>query len=264
MGEKYTKITVDYVEKKARNTEILWLIISLAAFAGMTYLVVTGKTQRLDESWLLALYNSRAGWMTTLMELFTYIGTWQAIVVVCLLLLMYRSTMLSYGIPVSIAGIIELIVNHAIKVGVGRPRPDDMYMVLHEGGYSYPSGHACAAFAVYFLLALLVIKYVPKYKGSPRKSISALLITVAIMIGMSRAYLGMHYMCDVIGGQLLGLAIAMVVMLFWGWVARKKNIEVARRVSPADNVEFNRVKSERLNDDIGAKVEKKNRRKKLK
>ncbi|MEE3362946.1 MAG: phosphatase PAP2 family protein [Anaerovoracaceae bacterium] len=257
MGEKYTKITIDYVEKKARNTEIIWLIISLAAFAGITYLVVTGKTARFDQSWLIALSESRAGWMTTMMELFTYIGTWQAIVVVCLLLLMYRNTMLSYGIPVSIAGIIELIVNHAIKVGIARPRPDDMYMVLHEGGYSYPSGHACAAFAVYFLLALLVIKYIPKYRGSPRKSTSALLVTVAVMIGVSRAYLGMHYVTDVVGGQLLGLAIAMVVMLFWGWVARKKNIEVARRVSPAEGVDFAKVKSERLKDSIGEDKKKK-------
>jgi undecaprenyl-diphosphatase len=66
-------------------------------------------------------------------------------------------------------------------------------------GFSLPSGHAAAAFAAASLLRRL---------GSPWGAISW---TLAILIGLSRVYVGAHFPGDVLAGVLVGL--------FAGWLA---------------------------------------------
>ena len=65
---------------------------------------------------------------------------------------------------------------------------------------SFPSGHAASTFGA----AMAVSRMWP--------SIRALWWTVALLIGYSRIYLAHHYPLDVVGGALLGIAIAFWVL----------------------------------------------------
>lgn len=97
-----------------------------------------------------------------------------------------------------------LITNCCLKIVIARPRPYiDENSIFHklwllvgqktESDKSFPSGHTCAAFATMVPLFLT---------GDRRKSWTALIF--AVLMGIARIYLVVHYPTDVIGGFLVG------------------------------------------------------------
>jgi membrane-associated phospholipid phosphatase len=85
-----------------------------------------------------------------------------------------------------------------------RPRRLD-WVVKHETAFSYPSSHAAIVAGFYVLwAAMLSLSELP---GAVRSTASVLLLILAIAICWSRLALGAHYLTDLIGGALLGLAL---------------------------------------------------------
>ena len=236
---EYKKVTVESVERDRRRNEIITLIVSVVLLIGLLFLIHSGATQNFDDGVMQWNYNVRQDGLNTLLTVLTYLGNWQAIVIVCLLFLMYRDNMYLFGIPLSIAAILQITINKALKLIMMRPRPDSAMWVISEGGYSCPSGHASVSIAVYFLLVLLLMRYMAPC--ATRKLFCITVTILSFVIGLTRVYLGVHYLTDVIAGQLEGLAIAMIVLLFWAWFVEKKNIEVAKPLPPEYNVDFEKV-----------------------
>jgi membrane-associated phospholipid phosphatase len=67
-----------------------------------------------------------------------------------------------------------------------------------EAGWSFPSGHAMGAVAVYGFLLYMLLLVVRRFFS--RIGIIAAFATIAIAIGSSRIYLGVHYCSDVLRG----------------------------------------------------------------
>lgn len=83
-----------------------------------------------------------------------------------------------------------------------RPRRLD-WIVKHETAFSYPSSHAAIATAFYLLWSLFIAR-----SALPgRAYVAVILALVAFGIMWSRLALGAHYLSDVFGGVLLGVAI---------------------------------------------------------
>lgn len=89
-----------------------------------------------------------------------------------------------------------------MKFLIQRPRPffEIFYPAVNWSSYSFPSGHAMAAFAAIPILD----KEFPKLKW--------FWIFFAILAAVSRVYLGYHYLSDVLFGALLGYSIGWVFM----------------------------------------------------
>ena len=103
-------------------------------------------------------------------------------------------------------------VSDACKVFFHRPRPP-YWFVNHETSASYPSGHAALVIAFYgFWTAVAWQSDLPI---SAKRWIRLAFAALAIGIGWSRLALGAHYITDVVGGYLLGAAIASVAMLVY-------------------------------------------------
>jgi undecaprenyl-diphosphatase len=110
-----------------------------------------------------------------------------------------------------LALLLTLLVSDGIlKPIVHRARPYDV-PVLGErpGNASFPSGHAASSFAAALSLS----------RAWPAARIP--LWTLAVLISVSRAYLGVHYPSDVVGGALVGLACAVLVVGGTSWSRRE-------------------------------------------
>ena len=109
-----------------------------------------------------------------------------------------------------------------VKEVVDRPRPtDDLVMVLRiSDSGSFPSGHV--AHYTVFLGALLVILMTRMKPGIPLRLAQSAIMLALIGVGISRIYLGAHWLSDVLGAYIFGaLVVASVVWVWrrWGQVA---------------------------------------------
>lgn len=107
------------------------------------------------------------------------------------------------------------IVDTLVKVAVDRPRPVVDHPVATAFGKSFPSGHAMSSTVTYGALLVALWPYL-----APRFRRGALAVTMLVVaaVGTSRLLLGLHFVTDVVGGYLLGLAwLAGAVAAFSAW-----------------------------------------------
>ena len=95
------------------------------------------------------------------------------------------------------------IVDTAVKLAVGRTRPQHDEPIVAAFGNSFPSGHSMSSLVCYG--ALLVV-FVPILSPTARRWAIGGAIALVLAIGASRLVLGVHYISDVAGGYVLGAA----------------------------------------------------------
>jgi undecaprenyl-diphosphatase len=102
------------------------------------------------------------------------------------------------------------LVAQILKVIVVRPRPD---LALYKlDSFSFPSGHATSAMALYGVFVYLIYKnFKPGWKRTITMVFCGLMI---LLIGFSRSYLGFHYPSDVLAGYTLGAIWLWMSVLF--------------------------------------------------
>jgi membrane-associated phospholipid phosphatase len=100
-----------------------------------------------------------------------------------------------------------LVLNATMKVFFERPRPKLAWArVLPD--YSFPSGHTMNAVVFYIALALIVWSVFGRRVGLVALTLA---VVLALGVGVSRIYLGYHYLTDVVGGLMAGVAWLLVV-----------------------------------------------------
>ena len=172
--------------------------------------------QQFDEHALVWIAEHvRCGLLDPFMKVYTQLGNAGLLFIALgLIMLVFKSTRKA-GFSALCAMIIGLVVvNFTIKPLLPRDRPwlvieNFVNLVPEKDPYSFPSGHTNAAFA--FALALCM--------SAPRRWMKITAVCMAVVMGLSRLYVGVHFPTDVLVGALIGslcgLAGAWVVKTVW-------------------------------------------------
>jgi membrane-associated phospholipid phosphatase len=107
------------------------------------------------------------------------------------------------SIEIAVIGISSTALMFGLKQFFQRQRPQ-LPILQGISGYSFPSGHALSSFIFCSILIYLLRK--EKLAAVTKNLLTALLLLCAVLIGLSRIVLNVHYATDVIGGFCLGFA----------------------------------------------------------
>lgn len=129
------------------------------------------------------------------------------VAIIVVLLVMRRKWAALYFATASAvsAGLVQLLKNV-----FARPRPEDMLVVADIG--SFPSGHVANAATMAVVLGFILQRTWVWIAG----------VAYAILMMLSRTYLGVHWASDTIGGLVLGVGVAVVL---WGPLAHRLDLE---------------------------------------
>ncbi len=160
-----------------------------------------------DAPLMLAIHQFSRPWLDTLMIVITKIGFPGALVIApaAALWLWWRRQqhLAAIALVVSIVG--SALLSSSLKVLFARPRPAVFPPLMAETTYGFPSGHALSAVALFGFAAYLL--------WQQQQRIWALLaVLFALLVSLSRIYLGVHYPSDVLGSLSLGLLWLAVVI----------------------------------------------------
>ncbi len=134
---------------------------------------------------------------------------------------------------------LSVLINTLLKILINRPRPYEVDLsiidILHAGGKSMPSGHTLSA-TIICTFIFFGVYYFSKNRAL-KISVFTLLGIFLIFVGISRMYLGQHYISDIIVGFVLALSFStLAIYLFTIF---------NKRISYDNNTEHNQKEMER-------------------
>jgi membrane-associated phospholipid phosphatase len=194
--------------------------ILIAAFAILTFLVVTIPMFSIDLNITHGLQSIHNSFFSGLMTFISWVGFSPQVVIIPLLIvvLIYVLGYHWEGTTSIIAALIVELLNLLVKTLVHRARPgvDLVHVTNLFKSYSFPSGHVMFYTGFFgFILFLTFTLLKPSW-------IRTLLLVVfgghVVLVGISRIYLGEHWASDVVGAYLLGglCLIGFIQLYRWG------------------------------------------------
>jgi undecaprenyl-diphosphatase len=197
----------------------LMAILSVASFLLVSYTVTVsgdpGPTPG-DQTAIDLAESIRVDWLVDIAKAFTHLGSAVLVVplaVLCGILLAARRHWTELCVLAS-GMVLVLIGVHELKDAVDRPRPAGG--LVDVSGSSFPSAHAAYATFYVWLAVTIVMRLRPGMTRGAVVVVGGIVLTA--LVGLSRVYLGVHYLSDVSAGWSLGAtafsltaAIALVI-----------------------------------------------------
>ena len=147
--------------------------------------------------------NLRCGFLTPVMRVITTLGNGGAFwIVLTLLLLIFKRTR-RMGVYCAASMLLTLlVVNLCIKPLAARTRPYELIqgleiLVSRPRDFSFPSGHSANSLTC----AWTIFRLAPRKHGVPA-------LVLAILIALSRLYVGVHFPTDVLAGAAIGVLLS--------------------------------------------------------
>jgi undecaprenyl-diphosphatase len=175
----------------------------------------------LDWKILYAIQGIRNGFFDFIVPLYTTLGEWAIMWIVIGLVMMIFKKYRKCGFFVLVSLLLGLLIcNIALKNIIARDRPcylvplefwESIKLVGDPSEFSFPSGHSVSSMAAAFTIFL------------HHKKLGKVAVALAILMGLSRLYVFVHFPTDVYGGLLIGAAIAYAVYYIQNKITEKRN-----------------------------------------
>ena len=149
--------------------------------------------------------------MMLIMKFITTLGSTLVIVtsILCIAVLVKNK---KYFLIFTFANLIGVILNNILKIIIRRPRPTETLVLTAESSYSFPSAHSMMSMIFYGLLIYYVTKFVKK--KWLKNTLVGILSSIILFVGISRIYLGVHYVTDVLVGYIIGIVYLVIFIKF--------------------------------------------------
>lgn len=147
-------------------------------------------------------------WFEEAMRDITALGSAAVLIYITAIAIIYLCLIRRWGpalfVFASVAG--AQVLSSLLKLGIDRPRPDLVSHLAQVQTMSFPSGHAMLAAVTYLTLGVVLARVVPGRATTVFVFFVAIL--TALLVGISRIYLGVHWPSDVLAGWSAGFAWA--------------------------------------------------------
>ena len=205
---------------------------TLFAFIKIAGEVSEGDTHGFDEAILRALRDPVDAsdpigpwWLEGAVRDLTALGSAAVLGLVTLAALGYlvieRKRAAAVLVFVSIAG--GTAVSTLLKTSFARPRPSLVAPLVDVQTLSFPSGHAMLSAVTFLTLGALLARIQPRRRV--KLYLMSVAITLTLVVGASRVYLGVHYPTDVLAGWSAGATWAILCCLVAVWLQRRGRVE---------------------------------------
>lgn len=149
--------------------------------------------------------------LTNIVKSITFLGSGKFITAVLILLFIIGIALrkIKTGAMLVIFVFVNNSIKSLLKSILQRPRPEILRLV-QEGGFSFPSGHTIAATSLCGLLIYITLR--SEMDKNLKYIITAILVLIPLLVGMSRIYLGVHYASDVLGGYIISSILLLILI----------------------------------------------------
>lgn len=187
-------------------------ILLLLAFVYGGSEIMEGDTRQFDNHLLHVAQSLRAGhpWLASAMRDLTGLGSTVVLTLFTVFTVVYLALFLSriMAFLVATSVVSGVLLVSVFKTAFGRLRPDAVFAELVAPGLSFPSGHASMSAIVFLTIGALIAA--SRSCVNERIYILAMAALLALLVGVSRVLLGVHWATDVLGGWAFGTAWAML------------------------------------------------------
>jgi undecaprenyl-diphosphatase len=208
------------------------IALGVLLFSAIADEALEGDTHAFDQSVLLALREPGdtgnpvgPAWLEAAMADVTALGGYAVLTLLVAGVAIYLLSIGKRATALLVVGAVVsgTVASALLKLGFDRPRPDLVAHLSHAQSSSFPSGHAMLSAVTYLTLGVLLARV---HKTRRTKIIvMTYAITLTLLIGASRVYLGVHWPTDVLAGWALGAAWAALWWLLAWWLQRRGGIE---------------------------------------
>jgi membrane-associated phospholipid phosphatase len=215
------------VEKQQRAliAGFLAAVGALTIFAVLARDVLEGQTIRFDATIRGAIHSFASPGLTMAMRGITWLGSPFFLVIVAAVLIWqlamrgrHRAAVLLVAASVGAEALDQIL-----KFVFRRARPSPFFNI-HAMGYSFPSGHSIASACFYGVVAAILTVRMKSVPG--KAAIWAGAAILALAIGISRIYLGVHYPSDVLAGYAAAVIwVTAVRAAYEIWLRRRSRIK---------------------------------------
>lgn len=207
------------LKKIKNNKQLIYTIIPfITIITIITSKIIIGKELIIDKfAHNILVKQLRSPFMTTIMKNITKLSDTSYIIIIAIILSMlflfkWKEKNIAKLIPCNL--LLVTLINNTLKVIFQRERPLG-HRLIEITGYSFPSGHAMVSMAFYGLVIYIIYKRI--LNKNLRNILISINIIIIILIGISRVYLGVHYLSDII----VGYSISIIYLLLLSKILKK-------------------------------------------
>lgn len=185
---------------------------------------------RMVYRWAASMRSTQATWFFVT---FTHIGGPIGLAILALSVagILFLRKHPGLALYVVITGPMGGVLNILLKQLFARARPDLAEALRQAHGYSFPSGHAMGSMIVLGSLAYVVLRLHGSWRL--RSAIIAFLFTSVLTVGLSRVYLGVHWISDIAAGFAAGLIWLVIATVAFEAFWRIRRIRAGRNAVAA-------------------------------